>query len=175
MPPPIIRERTSSDLPACASVLARVYAKSGYPVQGVEDAIPFLTGPSTLKAWVSTVSPSPSEVIGHVAMSSPDLSDPAVKLWYKQHGQNDEPIAVLERLFVDPAAQGRGVAAALIRAVVEEGRERGWRLVLFALVKDAGAMRLYEMLGWEVFGRDTYHFGEGKQENMEAVCYVSPK
>ena len=172
---PTIRPRDRSDLPSCAAVLTRVHAKSGYPVGGVANCVPFLTGPSILTAWVATLGSSPEDIIGHIALSSPDVSDPAVKLWYEQNGQDGQPIAVLGRLFVDPGAQGKGAAADLIKAVVEEARTKGWRLVLFALVKDQGAMRLYERLGWDVYGRDVYHYGEGKKQSMEAVCYVSPK
>ena len=189
-----IRPRNPSDLPSGASLLARVYARDGYPVQGVSHAIEFLSSPSTLAAWVAeeeeikdaaatTNNPSnqpsskPSSILGHVSLTSPTptSTDPAVALWRSQHPS--EPIAVLERLFVDPDARGQGLAARLLHAASEEAGKRGLRAVLFALVKDEGAMRLYERVGWREFGRSMYGYrdGEGREAEMEAVCFVGPE
>ena len=192
-----IRPRNPSDLPSCASLLARVYARDGYPVQGVSHAIEFLSSPSTLAAWVAeeeeienaaaattaTNNPSnqptskPPSILGHVSLTSPSptSTDPAVALWRSQHPS--EPIAVLERLFVDPDARGQGLAAKLLHAASEEAGKRGLRAVLFALVKDEGAMRLYARVGWREFGRRMYGYrdGEGREAEMEAVCFVGPE
>lgn len=167
-----IRPRTPTDLPKTASLLAKVHARDSYPVQGVQRAEAFLSSPSTLSAWVA-VRPS-GEVIGHAALSSPSLSDPAVALWKTQ--DRSEPIAVLERLFVDPAARGEGLAGRLMRVAVAESGRRGLRAVLFALVKDQAAMRLYVREGWEEFGRSMYEYesGDGMRTSMEAVCFVAP-
>lgn len=181
--PPTIRPRQPADLPACVSLLARVYEKDRYPVQGVSRAVEFLSSPSTLAAWVATPSPAEfsgnnsnvqsAKIMGHVALTSPSTSDPAVALWYGQ--KRPEPIAVLERLFVDPEARGQGLAQKLLRTVSEEAEKRGLKAVLFALIKDAGAMRLYERKGWVEFGRSMYAYTdhEGRQTEMEAVCYVA--
>jgi ribosomal protein S18 acetylase RimI-like enzyme len=83
---------------------------------------------------------------------------------------------VLERLFVDPEARGQRLAERLMRAVSEEAEKRGMKAVLFTLIKDVGAMRLYERVGWQEFGRSVYAYQdpEGKDTEMEAVCYVAP-
>jgi GNAT superfamily N-acetyltransferase len=177
-----IRTRQSTDLPSCASLLARVYEKDRYPVQGVSHAIEFLSSPSTLAAWVAVQPPADKDdttqeearILGHVALTSPSTSDPAVALWYSQN--RSEPIAVLERLFVDPEARGQRLAERLMRAVSEEAEKRGMKAVLFTLIKDVGAMRLYERVGWQEFGRSVYAYQdhEGKDTEMEAVCYVAP-
>lgn len=187
-----IRPRVQTDLPSCASLLARVYEKDAYPVQGVSNAIEFLSSPSTLVSWVA-VAPAAEEasgaenakkgtetqhdrVIAHVSLSLPssNSTDPAVVLWRSQN--QSEPVAVLERLFVDPAARGQGLAEKLMRTVTEEAGKRGLRCVLFALVKDAGAMRLYERVGWKEFGRKMYGYEDGERQwkEMEAVCFVAP-
>ena len=191
-----IRPRLPSDLPSCASLLARVYEKDRYPVQGVSNAIEFLSPPSTLASWVAvaedTPAASPNEnedqaekkdedkaetpkILAHISLSlpTPTSTDPAVILW---RSQNSQPVAVLERLFADPAARGQGLAEKLMRTVTEEAGKRGLRCVLFALVKDVGAMRLYERVGWKVFGREMYGYegAEGEWREMEAVCYVAP-
>lgn len=196
----IIRSRQPSDLPSCASLLTRVYARDGYPVQGVSHAIEFLSSPSTLEAWVAeeietattttaittnqNTNRSPKQpsstaqkFLGHVSLTSPSptSSDPAVALWGSQ--SPGDSIAVLERLFVDPEARGQGLAAKLLHAASEEAGKRGLRVVLFALVKDQGAMKLYERNGWREFGRRmfAYRDGEGREAEMEAVCFVGPE
>jgi GNAT superfamily N-acetyltransferase len=190
-----IRPRLPSDLPSCASLLARVYEKDRYPVQGVSNAIGFLSSPdTTLGSWVAVTEleatsdsappgASPNNdnqdgnlsILAHISLSlpPPTSTDPAVVLW---RSQNSQPVAVLERLFVDPTARGQGLAEKLMRTVTEEAGERGLRCVLFALVKDVGAMRLYERVGWRMFGREMYGYedGEGEWREMEAVCYVAP-
>jgi GNAT superfamily N-acetyltransferase len=51
----------------------------------------------------------------------------------------------LDDLFVDPAARGAGAAAALIEAVAEEGRRRGWSVVRWLTAHDnAPARALYD-------------------------------
>jgi hypothetical protein len=183
-----IRPRLPTDLPSCASLLARVYEKDRYPVQGVSHAIEFLSSPDALGSWVAAAEGSPEpassnndnqveffSILAHISLSlpPPTSTDPAVVLW---RSQNSQPVAVLERLFVDPAARGQGLAERLMRTVTEEAGKRGLRCVLFALVKDGGAMRLYERVGWKEFGREMYGYedGEGEWREMEAVCYVAP-
>ena len=197
-----IRPRQPTDLASCASLLARVYAKDRYPVQGVSHAVEFLSSPDTLASWVavaelettpaaeSTAGEDQLEnkdadgsetelprILAHVSLTSPPTTsaDPAVALWRSQSA-NPAPIAVLERLFVDQSARGQGLAERLMRTVGEAAGNRGLRCVLFALVKDVGAMRLYERVGWREFGRDIYDYedGEGVKSRMEAVCFVGP-
>lgn len=202
--PTIIRTRHETDLPSCASLLSCVYASDGYPVQGVSHAVEFLSSPSTLAAWVAEdisssatddthpkdtqQSQSPDKkILGHVSLStpSPSSTDPAVLLWRSQH-QHQSPsspeadVLVLERLFVDPSARGQGLAAKLLNAASEEAARLGLRVVLFTLVKDQGAMRLYERVEWREFGRKMFGWkdgegeGEGEEREMEAVCFVGP-
>ncbi|OQO10734.1 hypothetical protein B0A48_04034 [Cryoendolithus antarcticus] len=172
-----IRPRRSEDLDACLEVLQKVYKDSGYPVNG--PSLPFLQGPQTLSTWVATTEPpissgSPTDhrMLGHIALATATDTDVAVHLWRSQN--RPEPVFVLQRLFVDPEAQGQGIAQDLIKAVVDEGRSRGGSVVLFALIKDQGAMRLYERLGWTEFGRAVFGEGKGQGVEMEAVCYLAP-
>ncbi|MGQ0824268.1 MAG: GNAT family N-acetyltransferase [Actinomycetota bacterium] len=50
----------------------------------------------------------------------------------------------------DPAFRGRGHAATLVHALVEDIRARGAQPFLHVLVENAPAIRLYERLGWTV-------------------------
>jgi ribosomal protein S18 acetylase RimI-like enzyme len=201
-----IRPRLPTDVPSCAALLARVYEKDHYPVQGVSHAVEFLSSPSTLASWVAVAETSaaaedeettpddeidpenqhhhnqPPKILAHISLSLPvpssaSSTDPAVALWHTLHPSHPPPIAVLERLFVDPSARRQGLAESLIRTVTAAAAEKGLRCVLFALVKDVGAMRLYGRVGWGEFGRRGFGYEdvEGEWREMEAVCFVGPE
>ena len=53
----------------------------------------------------------------------------------------------LDDLFVDPEARGSGAAAALIRAVADQGRARGWTVIRWITAEDNYRARgLYDRL-----------------------------
>ncbi|KAK0316491.1 hypothetical protein LTR01_000239 [Friedmanniomyces endolithicus] len=156
-----VRLRTDVDLDSCVEVLCRVYAKDGYPVEGTSYAHRFLQD-GLRRAWVAEHGDT---IIGHVAIGNATERDPAVILWRKLYP--DEPVVVLERLFVDPKHRGSGAATGLIRAVEAWSRQEGIRLILFALSKDQVAIRLYGRLGWTRFGTVPFSYGDGQQ--MDAV------
>ena len=53
----------------------------------------------------------------------------------------------LDDLFVEPAARGTGIADALIEAVADEGRRRGWSLIRWITAEDnARARAVYDRL-----------------------------
>ena len=57
--------------------------------------------------------------------------------------------AEIKRMYVDPAARGRGVARALLRALVEHARANGLhRLLLETGSEQPEARGLYESEGW---------------------------
>ena len=67
-----------------------------------------------------------------------------------------EPVAHIEVLAVDPAAQGRGVARALMHAAESWAREQGFaRISLNVWVQNERARGLYEHLG---YGPETMHY-----------------
>ncbi|KAK4547571.1 hypothetical protein LTR36_000528 [Oleoguttula mirabilis] len=129
-------------------MLRLVHAHSGYPVQGTDNAKAFLSGGPIEQAWIAEHA---GQIVGHVAVSKATEDDVSVALWRKKHPE--DPVAILERLFVHPEKLGGGIATRLIRTASSWGREAGCRLVLFALVKDQAAMRLYKRLGWTAFAR----------------------
>jgi ribosomal protein S18 acetylase RimI-like enzyme len=66
---------------------------------------------------------------------------------WRELAYNDE--GEFRMLAVDPAAQGRGAGAALVRACIEEARAAGRaRLVLSSATDMTAAHRLYERLGF---------------------------
>ncbi|KAK3638688.1 hypothetical protein LTR56_006695 [Elasticomyces elasticus] len=161
-----IRDRTQADLDRCVEVLQHVYDKDGYPVQGTATAHHFLQH-GVQRAWVAE---QDGVIIGHAAIGIASDADVAVALWQKLHP--GEPVAVLERLFVDPRCRGSGAATSLIKTAVQWSAQVHVQLVLFALVKDQVAIHLYDRLGWNRFGTVPFHFGDGQK--MDAICLSSP-
>ena len=60
------------------------------------------------------------------------------------------PMLILEDLFVEPAARGRGIAYALIDAAIAYAREAGaGGMFLETAVTNERAQEVYERAGWE--------------------------
>ncbi len=60
-----------------------------------------------------------------------------------------EDAAEIKRMYVDPAARGRGIARGLLRALVAHARARGLtRLLLETGTAQPEAISLYESEGW---------------------------
>ncbi|KAI0393330.1 putative acetyltransferase [Xylariaceae sp. FL0594] len=156
------------------------------------------------KAWVA-VNNDNGVVVGHVALLSSGgggqnvSTNLAVALWRAKakakakraqdeekeaqkekeedtEKEEKEKLAVLGWLFIHPDHRGRGLASRLIDAVLKEAHERGERVLLFALVKDQDAIRLYRRLGWVFYGNVTYRWvdGDGRRREMEGECFASP-
>lgn len=71
-------------------------------------------------------------------------------------------VARLYSIAVDDAARGRGIAKSLLRAVERGARVRGCvRLRLEVAQKNAGAIALYEKLGYRRFGRYSDFYEDG--------------
>lgn len=78
--------------------------------------------------------------------------------------------AEVKRMYVDPAARGRGVARVLLRALVEHGRGHGLhRLELETGTAQPEAIALYESEGW----RPVAAFGHYK-DDPRTRCYELP-
>ncbi|KAF2771537.1 acyl-CoA N-acyltransferase [Teratosphaeria nubilosa] len=164
----IIRKRAKGDLEGCVEVLKRVYATSGYPVNGTDHAADFLDYASLQRSWVAEEN---GQVVGNVSVATPSENDISAVLWNELYP--GEPAATLERLFVHPGFQRKGVARQLMQAATAWGQEAGIRLLLFALVKDQGAIGMYRKLGWVEYGTREFHWGDGN--SMAAICFASPK
>lgn len=162
-----VRSRRDSDTNAIVKVLDAVYQKDAYP-QGTNDYRKFVTQ-GLQQAWVAELE---GEIVGHVAIAAPDPSDLAIQLWHEQR-QDDDGIVLVKRLFVAPKARGRGAASSLLEAASAWSEDSGVKLILWTLVKDVAAIELYRRLGWAQFGTGTFHFGEHREKQMEALCFVN--
>lgn len=165
----IVRPFGNGDLAGAAAALIEVHSTDGYPVEGVAQPEAWLRSADVIAAWVAELDGS---IVGHVAIMRPHGED-AVSLWMQQSGDSDGQIGVLARLFVVKEARKHAVGERLMKAAMSYGAERGLRLVLDVMTKDAAAIRLYERLGWREIGRAPHHYGNG--QSVDAVLYVAPQ
>lgn len=165
----VIRPRVSADITQASSALVAVYDADGYPVEGVDHPEVWLSPPGLLGAWIAETD---AQVVGHVALSRP-AGEGAVALWIDHSGATEDTVCVLARLFVLPEVRKRAVGERLVRAAEKYANDRGLRLVLDVMQKDASAIRLYRRLGWLEIGPIAHQFGEGRYQ--EALAYVSPE
>ncbi|MFF2923379.1 GNAT family N-acetyltransferase [Streptomyces celluloflavus] len=133
----MIRRRNDSDLDACVAILAEVHTHSGYPHHWPADPARWLTPDGLTGAWVAEAA---GAVVGHVTLCGREVS----------------------RLYVGPAARGRGLGGQLLRGVEQEAAARGLRPVLEVKTTDTAAIALYERLGWlrRSTGREEWETGE---------------
>ena len=88
-------------------------------------------------------------LLGYVALGARQDPEYAAVPWAYAVG----PIAVISRLMVNPAAQGRGFAQAVMGLVEEQARAVGCRAVrLDAFDGNPRALRLYGRLGYRASG-----------------------
>ncbi|BCJ72745.1 GNAT family N-acetyltransferase [Catellatospora sp. IY07-71] len=131
--PLVVRPREASDLPACVEALAAVHSSgAGYPTRWPADPVAWLTPGDLAQGWVAVLGEA---VVGQVLLRDSNA-----------HGHN------ISRLFVSPAAQGAGVAAALLDTAVTWARDRDLPLMLEVTAHAAAAIRLYERTGWRRTG-----------------------
>ena len=76
-------------------------------------------------------------------------------------GVNGSRVFEIVRFYVDAAAQGRGVGAALMQASLEDARSRGADVVWLQVWKEAPwAIGFYARMGFAVVGSTTFCFGD---------------
>ncbi|MET7336606.1 GNAT family N-acetyltransferase [Nonomuraea sp. NPDC005650] len=142
-----IRDRTPDDLDACVKALAEVQAGDRYPVDWPRDPAGWLTPDGLIRAWTAVEG---EVVLGHVALTR-DME--------------------VTRLFVTPAARGRGLAARLldtVRAAVETP------LKLEVSSEGKAAIAFYERSGWRRVGSSRARWLNAAGEPALVHHYVSP-
>ncbi|MBB5783527.1 GNAT family N-acetyltransferase [Nonomuraea jabiensis] len=142
-----IRDRTPDDLDACTKALAEVQAGDRYPVDWPRDPARWLTPDGLIGAWIAVEA---GAVLGHVALTR-DME--------------------VTRLFVTPAARGRGLAARLldtVRAAAEAP------LKLEVSSEGTAAIAFYERSGWRRVGSSRARWLNAAGEPALVYHYVSP-
>lgn len=163
-----VRRRTDADLDACVRALAEVHTHDGYPVNWPDRPARWLAPRSQLAAWVAELD---GRVVGHAGLSRGAAGDVAAALWGRRRGADAEQAAVVGRLFVAPAARGRGIGALLMAQVEAEARRRGLHPVLDVVASDTAAVALYERLGWELL--DSVEQQWSPEQTVTVRCYAA--
>ncbi|MFI0239950.1 GNAT family N-acetyltransferase [Streptomyces sp. NPDC016845] len=161
---PQVRVRSAEDLPGCVAVLRAVHEQDRYPVRWPPDPERWLAHDADDTGWVAQLD---GRIVGHVLLVRPDGGDVAPGLLAP-----DTPVAVVSRLFVDPAARGRRIGALLLDRAAREAQSRGARAVLDVVTSDRAAIALYERLGWEFLAAGQQEWGPG--ELVDVRCYTAP-
>ena len=156
----LIRPRAEADVPACVAALRATHEASGYPASWPRDPARWLTSSDRdVQAWVAS---DDGAVVGHVALGRDD--DIA--------GTASVPSLAIMRLFVAPAARGRGAGAALLGAAVDFVRAKASRPVLTVADSGGAAIRLYERSGWRRIGERRAEWQEPDGRHPTVYDYV---
>ncbi|MER7948715.1 GNAT family N-acetyltransferase [Streptomyces sp. NPDC096079] len=93
--------------------------------------------------------------------------------WLRYARPTHRPHADLEKLAVDPAAQGLGVGRALTAALIADARTAGIEvLTLDARGDNAHALRLYRSLGFTEYGRLPDFVAVGERRYDKVFCML---
>jgi ribosomal protein S18 acetylase RimI-like enzyme len=150
------------------SVLSDVHDRDAYPVNWPDDPTTWLAHAGQVGAWVAELD---GQTVGHIALSSPRTGDLAPHVWSRTVGAGVDHAGVISRLFVGPAARGRGVASLLLAQAVHHAQERGLHPVLDVVASDASAIALYERLGWSRLGQFDQAWDSGQKITVH--CYAA--
>jgi GNAT superfamily N-acetyltransferase len=156
-----IRSRREEDLPRLANTLVRVHAVDGYPVEGVADPEAWLRHPHEIQSWTAA---QDGEPIGQVTLARAQPEDDAAVAWHEHTGGDNDRLAVLARLFVDPDRRGSGAGRLLVETARGFAQSHGLAVALDVVLKDRAAIRLYERLGAERIGDINHRYGDGLTE-----------
>jgi GNAT superfamily N-acetyltransferase len=135
-----IRQRTATDLDACVSALATVFATSGYPTRWPKDPHQWLNPPDVLEGWVAIADDG---IAGHILVRSAG------------ERAGSAAVAEVSRFFVAPSAQGGGLGGRLLMLACEWADEHGLPLELEVTEFNRAAVRLYERTGWRLTRSET--------------------
>ncbi|MEQ4715517.1 GNAT family N-acetyltransferase [Nonomuraea sp. B19D2] len=142
-----IRLRNRADMDACVEALAQVQAADRYPVDWPDDPGGWLTPADLTSAWIAIEA---DNVLGHVGLTRD---------------------AEIVRLFVTPAARGRGLAAQLLDSVRAAARGP---LKLRVSSEGEAAIAFYERSGWRRVGSSRADWVNAAGEPALLHHYVSP-
>jgi len=164
-----VRPRRDDDIGPLADILVRVHERDGYPVEGVDDPIAWLRAPNELGSWTAEWDGVP---VGHVMLLRAMASDDVVRSWRGRTGRDISRLAILARLFVDPAARRLGAGRRLVTDALSHASGLGCSVALDVMMKDQAAIRLYESLGAQHLGGVCHHYGEGQAEPAAVYAWL---
>jgi putative acetyltransferase len=114
--------------------------------------------------------PGPAPTAGDISAFFVAYSDDGEALGCGGLRQRDDSEAEIKRMFVAPDHRGTGVSTAILGALEDYGRERGWlRLVLETGAAQPDAVRFYEREGFTRIP----NFGHYVDSDI-SLCYQKP-
>ncbi|GAA3618310.1 GNAT family N-acetyltransferase [Kineosporia mesophila] len=173
--PVVLRPRTEADVTTAAVQLRTVHEQDGYPSLWPDDPQKWLSPPGTAAAWVAVETADRDRVLGHLCVVT-GVDDPAATALARSTGRTETELAGVSRLFVTPAARGRGLR--LGERLL--GEARAWardhhRLLMLDVVEDGGsAVALYERLGWQQADRRVADWATPDGRYLPMRIYLAP-
>jgi GNAT superfamily N-acetyltransferase len=164
-----IRERGVQDVPGCVRALRTVHERDGYPAIWPPDPGRWVTSSDMdTSAWVAV--DSDGSVFGHVAVQhgAPNVALSALT------SHPAERLLSVVRLFVDPAARGRAVGAALMTVAADYAHSRALLPALEVADSGTAARRLYDQLGWICLGTQQASWTDTDGRHPLLYLYVHP-
>lgn len=158
-----------ADLPGCVSALQEVHVADGYPSRWPTDPAGWLSPAGLLAAWVAL--DDGGRVLGHVALRTASQQDAAP---LRAAGVGDD-LALVARLFVAPAGQGRGLGAALLAAAEAHAARLGLWAALDVVAEAQAAVRLYERAGWRRVATLPAPWQDARGEQPRMHVYLAPE
>jgi GNAT superfamily N-acetyltransferase len=167
-----LRPRTDEDPAGCVCVLEAVHKSDGYPTSWPVDPAGWLRPSGCAAAWVAHDDVTGS-ILGHVCVVR-GVDDPMVA---SLTGVSTDRLARVSRLFVSPAARGRGLGlgASLLATVSSWSSAHDFRLMLDVVEDGAPAIRLYERMRWRLVERRQSDWVTPQGERMPVRIYLAPE
>lgn len=140
----LIRVKNAADDAGCVALMRQTHEIDGYPRYWPHRPERFLTPDQETHAWVAETA---GALVGHVALHDA-RQHPTLPAAQRATGLPAERLAVVARLMVSPAVQGRGVGRDLLAAAVDEAQRSCRRPVLDVVQESVAAVAFYEKAGW---------------------------
>jgi GNAT superfamily N-acetyltransferase len=140
----LVRPKTDDDEVPCVALMRQTHEADGYPRYWPAEPHRFLRPRQETDAWVAEAD---GALVGHVALHDA-RNHPILPAAQRATGLPAERLAVVARLLVSPAAQGRGVGRQLLSAAVGHAHGENRRPVLDVVQESTAAISFYEKAGW---------------------------
>jgi ribosomal protein S18 acetylase RimI-like enzyme len=163
-----IRIATPADVEPLAALAARTFRDTFLPDNAAEDVEAYVRAALSLdrmrveladeaNTFLLAFMNNVESPIGYAKLRT-GTTDPSVS--------GPDPVE-LERLYVDRAAIGGGIGAALMRASLDEARSRGFQtLWLGVWERNARAIAFYENWGFSTVGDHVFQLGADAQRDL---------
>ena len=148
---------------ACAVTLRRVETAAAAPAEGLMDLLIDVVRGGASVGFLWPLERAEARAYWNAVLA--ELGE-GLQLWVAESGgrvlgtvqlapclkPNGRHRAEVQKLLVDPAARGRGIASRLMAAVEAEARVRGLTLLVLDTLVGSAADPIYRHLGWQHAG-----------------------